>query len=261
MKQPLVSPWSMGVNSTAVLIGLAQRGIRPDFIPCADTKGEKGPSYAYIPLMQEWLQSVGFPYIHIVTRSDYAKTKDPSLEAQCLRLGVLPSLAYGWKTCSLKWKKEPQDRWLRQQLLLQQWWASGQKALKTIGYEQGEEYRAEGKTGDFAYDLWFPLLEWGWDRDCCADEIIKAGLPVPPKSACFFCPAMKPYEIIQLGKDEPEKQARALEIERRALAGEGEGTFKTSRTIGLGRRFSWASVVANEQVSPVETEFPCECSL
>lgn len=251
----------MGVNSTAVLIGLHHWGIRPDFIPCADTKGEKAPSYAYVPIMQCWLSSVGFPPIHIVTRSDFSQTKDPSLEAQCLRLGVLPSLAYGWKTCSLKWKKEPQDRWLRQQPLLQECWASGGKALKTIGYELGEESRADGKTGDFEYDLWFPLLEWGWDRDRCAAEIVKVGLPVPPKSACFFCPAMKPHEIIQLGRDEPEKQARALELERRALAGEGEGTFKTSRTAGLGRRFSWASVVEGEQVVPVETEFPCECSL
>jgi hypothetical protein len=32
--------------------------------------------------------------------------------------------------------------------------------------------------------------------------IHRAGLPVPPKSSCYFCPAMKPFEVDTLGQRE-----------------------------------------------------------
>ena len=38
------------------------------------------------------------------------------------------------------------------------------------------------------------------------DEIANVGLPVPPKSSCFFCPAMKPAEVREL----PHVQLRRI---------------------------------------------------
>src|SRR5262249_35264398 len=35
-------------------------------------------------------------------------------------------------------------------------------------------------------------------RERCKEEIAKAGLPIPVKSACYFCPAMQPYEVAAL---------------------------------------------------------------
>jgi hypothetical protein len=54
----------------------------------------------------------------------------------------------------------------------------------------------------------FPLYEWGIDRCRCKAIIEAAGLPVPPKSSCFFCifnnvvawrkmPAEMPREFIR----------------------------------------------------------------
>jgi hypothetical protein len=40
-----------------------------------------------------------------------------------------------------------------------------------------------------------------------------AGLPVPPKSSCFFCPAMKPAEVREL---EPNLLRRIVVMEARA---------------------------------------------
>lgn len=40
------------------------------------------------------------------------------------------------------------------------------------------------------YEIRYPLREWGLTRRDCGKMIADAGLPVPPKSACFFCPAM-----------------------------------------------------------------------
>jgi hypothetical protein len=61
---------------------------------------------------------------------------------------------------------------------------------------------------------------------------VAAGLPVPVKSACYFCPASKKAEITWLREHHPELLERALEIERNAQA-------KLTSVKGLGRSFSW----------------------
>jgi hypothetical protein len=44
----LVIAYGLGINSTAMLVEFAQRGIRPDRILFADTSGEKPETYAYL---------------------------------------------------------------------------------------------------------------------------------------------------------------------------------------------------------------------
>ena len=63
MNQPFVVAYGMGVDSTAMLIGLSGIGMRPDLILFADVGGEKDETYAYQPIMDQFLESVGFPAI------------------------------------------------------------------------------------------------------------------------------------------------------------------------------------------------------
>lgn len=64
------------------------------------------------------------------------------------------------------------------------------------------------------YTCRYPLREWGIDRVECGRIITRAGLPLPPKSACFFCPAMREVEIQLLALEHPELHRLALEMER-----------------------------------------------
>jgi hypothetical protein len=34
-----------------------------------------------------------------------------------------------------------------------------------------------GNQDDPKYEFWYPLIEWGWDRERCKEEIRAAGLP------------------------------------------------------------------------------------
>lgn len=111
-------------------------------------------------------------------------------------------------------------------------WDSGEKVLKLIGFDATEDHRTFGdgkgfeicngpglpKYGD-RYEVLYPLRLWGMDRAACGREITEAGLPLPPKSACFFCPAMKEIEILQLKATEPVLYMLALEMERLFRAG------------------------------------------
>lgn len=214
---PLVVAYGMGVDSTAVLVGFAVLGIRPNKILFADTGSEKPETYAYLPVIQAWLASVGFPAVEVVRYRPRHGLYD-SLEGNCLVNETLPSLAFGFKSCSMKWKREPQDKHVNGWQPARDAWARGHKVVKVIGYDAGpkDSRRAWKMTDDAKYAYWYPLRDWGWDRERCEREIQAAGLPVPPKSACFFCPATQPAELDVLMVEHPELVDRILAMEARA---------------------------------------------
>jgi hypothetical protein len=93
-------------------VGLAQRAIRPDLILFADTGSERDETYDYLPIIESWLAKTDFPE---VTRVRYHVQHGRfgayrSLTENCLDNGTLPSLAFGRKACSQKWKVEPQKQ-------------------------------------------------------------------------------------------------------------------------------------------------------
>ena len=50
----IVASFGGGVNSTAMLVGLWERGEKVDLILFADTGGEKPHTYAHVMEMSEW---------------------------------------------------------------------------------------------------------------------------------------------------------------------------------------------------------------
>jgi hypothetical protein len=81
------------------------------------------------------------------------------------------------------------------------------------------------------------------------DMIRAAGLPVPPKSACFFCPTSKRHEIVQLRVRHPELLQRALAIEENARP-------NLTSVVGLGRSFAWSEFLEDLDDTPL-FDNPC----
>ena len=206
-----------------------------DLILFADTGAEHPHTYAYLDVMDRWLKDHGMPPITRV----YKTTRDGkrlTLEQECLQSGTLPSIAYGFKRCSLKHKIGPQEKFCNHYLPCQKAWAAGKRVVKFIGYDAGEGYRSDkvllGDLADPKYSKWYPLMEWGWDRAACMQTIEDAGLPQPGKSSCFFCPSMRAEEIIYLRDHHPDLFRRAIALEDNARP-----NLKTVQ--GLGRNYSW----------------------
>jgi hypothetical protein len=253
IRPPLTMAYGMGVDSTAILVEFVKRGIVPDLILFADTKGEKPETYAYLPIIQEYLAAHAQPPIQVVTVT--RTSKHESLEAECLTNETLPSLAFGMKSCSLKWKVGPQNKFCNNWAPAREAWAAGVKVKKVIGYDASPRDSCRGTFGQDGtgkgkciccrsnpckkYEYWYPLIEWQYDRDMCIDIIKAAGLPVPVKSACFFCPASHKSEIVWLNQAHPELLQRSLRIEENFL----EGRHPKRSTKGLGRRHTWKSVL------------------
>lgn len=224
-----------GTDSAAMLVGLHRHGVPVDLILFADTGAEQPHTYAFVETMDRWLRAHGMPGITVVENVDRYGDR-LTLEMECLRSCTLPSLAYGYKTCSQKHKIGPQDKFCNHHPACRAAWARGEKVIKFIGYDAGEARRRDKAQDrdakDKKYRKVYPLLEWGWDRDTCIRAVEEAGLPRPGKSSCFFCPSMKKPEVLELRRRYPDLFARALAMEDAARPG-------LTRIKGLGRRWSW----------------------
>jgi hypothetical protein len=242
--------YGAGLNSTALLVGLWERGVTPDHITFADTKGETPATYQHLEYMQEWCRAKGFPAIVIVTKVD-KHGDEISLEQHCLNHNMLPSLAYGFKSCSIRHKVAPMDKYFNNLPSAKTEWKEGRKIVKYIGYDADEPQRAKIEE-DAKYIYEWPLIDWDWGRDECREAIIRGGVHVPPKSSCFFCPAHKQHEIRRMATVYPDLAERALQMESNA-------ELQTVR--GLGRSFAWKDLLATDEMFPesYQDDIPCGC--
>lgn len=256
VKPPHVVAFGGGVDSTGMVCGLVERGDPIDLILFADTGGERPETYEHIERFSKWLVGNGYPAIQIVRKEKDGEVV--TLEAECERLKSLPSIAYGFKRCSDHFKIRPQHKFIKAWQPAIDAWAAGKKVVKYIGYDAGEGYRVENaaKKVDNMYDNRYPLVDWGWEREECLDAIARvSGLPLPGKSACFFCPSSKPKEIIDLYERHPDLLERALKMESNA---------DLTSIKGLGRNYAWKEVIlmhkAQMPLPFVGFDLPCECT-
>jgi 3'-phosphoadenosine 5'-phosphosulfate sulfotransferase (PAPS reductase)/FAD synthetase len=252
----------LGVNSTAATVEMVRRGEPITVSIFGDTGGEKYETYAFFRIFNKWLKSNGYPPVVRVQRTNEHGTAI-TLEQECHRTQDLPSIVFGGKTCSDKFKIQPSQKFMNHYAPAVEAWKRGEKVVKIIGYHRGEQSRADNALNSLAnprteaaerearkYELRFPLIEWGWDHEECVDAIRAAGLPIPPKSACFFCPSTKKPEIVQLRRKHPDLYERAIAMEERAKP-------NLRSALGLGRRFSWRDVDAPGLDTPIDE--PCGC--
>jgi len=170
----------------------------------ADTGVEKPATYAYLDVIRPWMDAHDIRHELVSYTPKRFKHWPPyyGLLEMCLTNATLPSKSLGGSSCSLKYKKAPQDAFLAGWQPAKDAWARGQRVIRLIGYDAGprDTLRANHALSidDPLYDCRYPLREWGWDREACEARIVAAGLPVPPKSACWLCIANRPQEIREL---------------------------------------------------------------
>jgi hypothetical protein len=181
------------------------------------------------------------------------KLSGATLEENCLRLGTLPSIVYGGRTCSQRWKLEPCEKYLNHWEPAKACWGRGERIRNAKGIDAGELRRAKDFS-DKKTIVIYPLIEWGWSREECVEAIRRHDLPVPVKSACFYCPSSRKVEVVALKREHPELFARAVAMEHNAAA-------KLANIKGLGRHWSWEQVgsAADAQLSLLAETVPVPC--
>lgn len=219
-RAPVMVAWGGGVDSTAMIIEMVARGEPIDIVLFADTFSERPWTYEAIRVFSAWLEKRGIEFRRVFYQASKFKNFPPylGLLENCLTNGTLPSIAFGFGSCSLKNKVAPQNNFTNTWEPAVTAWAQGLKVIKCIGYDCSpadlKRYaEREGYTDD-KYEYRYPLREWGWTRVECEARIAQENLGIViKKSACFFCTATKPAELHEY---EPELLRLIVLMEARA---------------------------------------------
>lgn len=83
--------------------------------------------------------------------------------------------------------------------------------------------------------LTYPLLDLGMHRSDCRHLIASAGLPVPPKSSCFYCPFHDVEAWRSLKRNRPDlfAEAASIEVELAESKDDGRPVYLTRRGVPL----------------------------
>lgn len=251
-----------GLNSWAMLFLAHEQGASVDLITYADTGAEMPHTLAGIESANA--VALGFFGVGITIVRKLYQGRPEGLVGQCERQSNMPSIAYGLRSCSMKYKHEPQER----ALVVRMRELGATTAERWIGFDAGEAHRVKAhhldakplrKRGGLQVINKYPLVDAGMRREDCAAIIKKYGFPIPRKSSCYVCAAMKKSEVFRLRDEYPELLAKALQIEANA-----QKTNTTKRGLG-GERNLWADWLYNDaaqcklgiDIEPMHT--PCGC--
>jgi hypothetical protein len=112
------------------------------------------------------------------------------------------------RSCTLDFKIRVIGRWLRQHGA-----SRTNPATVAVGFSTDEVHRANRKRAQPWETPDYPLLELGLSRSHCEALVARAGLPVPPRSACYFCPFHRPGTWARMRRDELDLFDRAVALE------------------------------------------------
>lgn len=212
-----------GVQSTA-LVALAAQGKLDDIIG--------GPVHAALfsnvgddsehPATLEYVRNIAMPWaaergitiheLHRVKRDGSTETLMGRLTREGSRSLPIPvrmdNGAPGNRSCTADFKIKVIGKWLK---------ANGASkdnpAVVCIGISTDEITRVSNKRVMPYEQPVYPLIELGLDRSACQRVIAEAGLPVPPKSSCYFCPFHRPQTWAEMRRDEPDLFWKSAELE------------------------------------------------
>jgi len=133
-------------------------------------------------------------------------------------------------------------------------------AFKLLAFATNEAQRAKiSVDGDIEHR--FPLLEHEISRDGCKDIIKQAGLPVPHRSKCYFCPFQTIGEWKELRMDHPDLFCKAEQLEARNMEYRKSKGKKPLYLYGNAKPLKVVVGENQKQLWKQDEYPPCECML
>ena len=112
-------------------------------------------------------------------------------------------------------------------------------AVTGLGISWDEIHRMKLESGIPTQVLEYPLIDLRLTRNDCIKIIKAEGLPVPPKSSCWFCPFHNKVQWHRLKVDHPDLFNKSVELEK----------ILSERSDMLGR----GKVFLNRALRPLDT--------
>lgn len=160
------------------------------------------------------------------------------------------------RSCTVDFKIKTVGQWVR---------ANGAKkdepAHVAIGISTDEIQRAGRGKEENAQQRVYPLLSLGLSRTACIKIIEEAGIPVPPKSSCYFCPFHSPRVWSEMRRDEPDLFNKAQELEDILIEKQAKRGKNPVYLTKYGKRLSEAILTAENSLfsdAGGNDEFGCD---
>lgn len=211
-----VTSYGGGIQSTALLVLAAQGKINYTTFLFANV-GEDSENPATI----EYVRAIAVPYAqsHGIEVIEVARVKQDgtreTLYGRITRpgsksIGIPVRMSNGapaMRACTSDFKIQVIDKWLREH------GAKKEGAVVALGISLDEFQRARNDSGLPWKKLVYPLLDMRLDRQDCTNIIRDAGLLIPPKSSCWFCPyhSLRTWQTMR--QEEPELFWKANDLE------------------------------------------------
>lgn len=206
-----------GVQSTALLVLASRQVIDFGTFLFANT-GDDSEN----PATLHYLRTVAIPYAaaHGIALHELHRTRaDGSVETLYGRLTrdgsrSLPipvrmdNGAPGTRSCTTDFKIAVIGRWLKAHGA-----SPANPATVAVGLSHDEVHRISNRRIEPYEQVVYPLIDLRLRRADCVAIIRRAGLPVPEKSACFFCPLSRPSRFAEMRRDQPDLFARTCQLE------------------------------------------------
>lgn len=201
-----------GVQSTSLLVLAAQGDLgHVDAFLFANV----GPK-AENPATLTYLADHAIPYAdaHGLTIVELANKVDlyDHVLADSNRSIVIPVRmdggGFGNRKCTERWKIEKVAAWTKNHGATQ-----ADPAEVMVGFSLDEWQRMSNRREAPHEKKTYPLIDRGITRAECVAIITRAGLPVPPRSSCWFCPYTRPSTWAERRRDDPDTFARAAAFE------------------------------------------------
>ena len=142
-------------------------------------------------------------------RTIYQTLLDPDQKNVIIPMRFGRSGAPAQRACTSDYKVRRIAEWLKRHGATE-----ADPALVGLGISLDEFQRARNDSGFTTHQNTYPLLDLRLTRQDCMNIIQRAGLPIPPKSSCWFCPYRSNSTWQQLKNETPDLFEKAVELEK-----------------------------------------------
>ena len=205
-----------GVQSSALVL-MAAKGLfqpMPELAIFADTQAEPQSVYKWL----DWLEGqLPFEVVRVTRGSLTEDTLSPRVAKNgneytkhllpYYTLGADGSVGMTSRGCTQDYKIAPVHKELKRRY-------HGDRVISWFGISWDETQRMRDSRQSWIINR-YPLIERSITREMCKAWMSVNGYPVPPRSACVYCPFHSDAEWIRLKTEEPEGFAAAVDYERR----------------------------------------------
>lgn len=224
MKDYVVVSLSGGKDSTAMLLGMLERGEHIDEIVYADSSVEFPGMYKHIQKIQEYLKERG-ENIKFTTLKAEHDFEYYMFEVPVKSVKYGDHKGNGWLTSRIRWC----TAYLKTRLIDKHFrdLRSQYNVIQCVGLAADEEVRLERKSNQ-KKGLRYPLVEWGWSEADCLEYCYSKGFDwdglykIFGRTSCWCCPLQAISELRKLWQYFPDLWAKLLEWDERF---EREGQF------------------------------------